>query len=507
MAGLPVNSPSAADQQEPGKKADPTSFLGRFLVLKGAVRELWLVFGIKFLAMLAYGVMNATLVLWLSSDLGFSDTRAGTIVTIWSSAMTLFTICVGSLTDAIGLRRAFLLGIGICFLSRGVMTFAAGPETALGMGLFPLALGEALMGPVMVAAIQRYTTTAQRSISFSIFYALMNGGYLVANLLFDFLRRSLGETGVWAVPAIGSSLSTYRTLFLLSCLLTLPNLALVWFFLREGVEATDNGVVISPKRSAEPVGNIFAALAQSTRKALADSARIFAGLWRQDGFYKFLAFLTFAAFVRLIFFHMFYTYPKFGIRELGKGAPIGRLWAINSIAILILVPIVGALSQRITAYRMVITGSFITASSVFIMACPPDWFRGLADGPLGWLVGHFYLGLQGPVHPYYVMIFVYVLLLSAGESIYSPRLYEYAAAIAPKGQEASYMALSYLPFFVAKLLVGVFSGFLLAKYCPETGPRHSEMLWLMIALTTMIAPVGLLILRPFIQVREAGRDG
>jgi hypothetical protein len=445
-------------------------------------------------------------VLWLSSDLGFSDKRAGTTVTIWSSAMTLFTIFIGSLTDAIGIRRAFLLGIGVCLFSRGVMTFAAGPETALGMGLLPLALGEALMGPVMVAAIQRYTTTAQRSISFSIFYALMNAGYLVANLLFDLLRRSLGEYGAWAVPGLGSSLSTYRTLFLLSCLLTFPNLLLVWFFLRDGVEATDKGVIFHSRVETRPRRNVFSALLESVRKALVDSARIFAGLWRQDGFYKFLAFLTFASFVRLIFFHMFYTYPKFGIRELGPGAPIGRLWAINSIAILVLVPIVGALTQRINAYRMVVTGSFITASSVFIMACPPDWFRPLADGPLGVLVGHYYLGLQGAVHPYYVMIFVYVLLLSAGESIYSPRLYEYAAAIAPKGQEASYMALSYLPFFVAKLLVGVFSGFLLATYCPVSGPRNSAMLWLIIALTTMIAPVGLVLLRPFIQVREAGRE-
>ena len=47
--------------------------------------------------------------------------------------------------------------------------------------------------------------------------------------------------------------------------------------------------------------------------------------------------------------------------------------------------------------------------------------------------------------------FLFVVLLSEGEAIYSPRLYEYTAAIAPKGQEASYMALSSLPFFLAKL--------------------------------------------------------
>jgi hypothetical protein len=97
-------------------------------------------------------------------------------------------------------------------------------------------------------------------------------------------------------------------------------------------------------------------------------------------------------------------------------------------------------------------------------------------------------------------------VLSVGEAIYSPRLYEYAAAIAPKGQEGSYMSLSYLPFFLAKLCVTTFSGVLLQKYCPEHGPRNSNKLWLIIALTTTIAPIGLIVLRNYIRVAEAGRE-
>jgi MFS family permease len=491
---------------EPTAGGAPSGFFAKFMVFKGAVRELWLVFALKLLGILAYGVMNSTLVLWLSSDLHYPDAKAGYIVAVWSTLMTLFTVFVGSFTDAIGIRRAFLLGISICICSRTVMTFVTGPG-ALAAGLFPLAMGEALLGPVMVAAIQRFSTTAQRSLSFSIFYAMMNAGYFVSNFLFDLVRKTLGEYGSWTVPVAGAHLSTYRTLFLVSTLLTLPNLLIVWLWLRPGVEVSDEGVTITPVQSTRGHESFLKALWANTRKVLSDSFRIFAGLWGQSGFYKFLVFLTFASFVRLIFFHMFYTYPKFGIRELGQGAPIGRLWAINSISIIILVPIVGALTQKVSAYRMVVTGSFITASSVFLMAMPPRWFEPVVAGPLGWLVGHAYLGLPGEVHPYYVMIFLYVLLLSLGESIYSPRLYEYAAAIAPKGQEGSYMALSYLPFFFAKLGVGLFSGVLLAHYCPETGPRNSQMLWLIIGLTTMVAPVGLLLLRPFIQVREAGRSG
>jgi dipeptide/tripeptide permease len=105
-----------------------------------------------------------------------------------------------------------------------------------------------------------------------------------------------------------------------------------------------------------------------------------------------------------------------------------------------------------------------------------------------------------------LMLVLFVVLYSLGEAFYSPRVYEYAAAIAPTGQEASYGALSYVPFFLAKLFVGTVSGVLLARYCPETGPRHAQTMWLVIALIALIAPVGLLVLRRVIRVREAGRE-
>ena len=486
-------------------KQSLASFLSKFTVLKTAVREFWVILGAKLLTILAYQVMNLTLVLWLSSDLGFSDQRASSAVAVWSGLMTLFTILVGSLVDAIGLRKALLLGIGLCFVSRGMMTLATQPWLALGCGLLPLALGEALLTPVMVAAIRRYTTTAQRSIAFAIFYAMMNAGFGIAAFIFDFLRGTLGEHGQFFLPVFNFQLTTYQILFLVSFLLTLPNLALIYFALRDGVEATDEGVRISPGHPIRSGENLGRTLLLQLQDAMRNTVRIFSGLWRQPAFYKFLAFLSLVVAVRLIFYHMYYTYPKFGIRELGAGAPIGHLWAVNSIAILILAPLVGALTQKISAYKMVVIGSFISASSVFLMAMPPAWFQPLADGPLGSWIGHDWLGLKGVVHPYYVMILIYVLLLSLGEALWSPRLYEYTAAIAPKGQEASYMSLSFLPYFVAKFFVGMSSGFLLAHYCPETGPRDSQTLWLIIASTTMITPLGLLIFRRYIRVHEAGR--
>ena len=73
--------------------------MAKFTVLKSAQRELWLTFAIKLLIICAYSITNKTLILWLSSDLGFSDQSAGALVGwVWAPAMTVFTLLAGSLT-------------------------------------------------------------------------------------------------------------------------------------------------------------------------------------------------------------------------------------------------------------------------------------------------------------------------------------------------------------------------------------------------------------------------
>lgn len=482
-------------------------FLSSFTALAGAPRELWLVFALKLFAVAAYGILNSTLVLWLSADFGYSDQQAAGLVLAWSLSMTVGTVLVGSLADALGLRRTFLAGVVLCIAARAVMVFATTPAVVVGAGLLPLAIGEALGTPVLVAAVRRYSSTTQRSLAFSVFYAMMNVGFLVAGFTFDWVRESVGGTGKLVLPLVGVELSTWRTLLFASLgveLLLLP-LALL---LRDGTETGDDGVVEprggQPARP-RPLLGFAGSIAATVRTSAADTAKLFAGLVRQPGFWRLIGFLLMIAFLKLIFMQMYYVYPKFGIRELGANAPVGRLWAINSMLVIVLVPLVGALTRKYSAYSMVIVGGIVSAASVFVMALPTAWFQGVAEGWFGSLVAHSYLGLEGAVHPYYAMIALFVVGLSIGEAFYSPRVYEYAAAIAPKGQETSYAALSYIPFLLAKLMIGAFSGLLLERYCPAEGPRDSATLWLFVAVTASIAPAGLLLLGRYIRVQEAGR--
>ena len=230
------------------------NFLKKFTVIFSAPRELWIIYAAYILENLAYKVGAAgVLTLWLSHDLGFSDTSAGANVAIWSSIMTLITVMVGSLTDALGIRRTFLIGFVVCLVSRTVMAFSVDRWVVLPFGLYFQAVGIALMIPVMAAACKKYSNAAQRSLAFALYYALMNLGFAIGDWVFDRIRdplRGLGEYGHWMVPGLGADLSTYRVLILLSVVFTVPGLLLVWFFVREGVEMTETGIKITPRAAS-----------------------------------------------------------------------------------------------------------------------------------------------------------------------------------------------------------------------------------------------------------------
>ena len=539
------------------------SLIEKFAVMRGAPRELWIIYITKILEIVAYGLMSSTLILWLSADLGFSDAAAGDTIAWWSTIMTLVTIVVGSLVDTIGIRKSFLLGFWLCLLPRGVMTVADNTFVALAFGLFPMAIGLALMIPVMNAAIKRYSTPAQQTMAFAFFYIVMNIGFAISGWLFDWVREQLGEQGGQTI--LGMELSTYRVLFFWATVATVPGLLITQFWLRSGVEATEDGIVHKPKEILAKSGKGVANMFKSIGNTGLETVKTFVNVCRQPIFLRFMTFLSLIVMIRIVFYHMHYTFPKYALRELGPGVKMGNLWGVlNPVMIVVLTPLVAAFSGKISSYSMIAAGTSFAALPVFFLAMPREWFASAAEGWLGEFIGHTWLGLSGPVDPIYISITLFVFFFSIGEAIWSPRLYQYTAAIAPKGQEGSYMALSLLPYFVAKLGVGIMSGRMLEKWCPSDGvlaqkhliseygmtegdfvdksledsvpvlgeklgytldeagrlteenlyqvwemlhqtyPRDSTTLWLWIAIMALICPVGIMFLRNFVRSREDG---
>jgi hypothetical protein len=176
-----------------------------------------------------------------------------------------------------------------------------------------------------------------------------------------------------------------------------------------------------------------------------------------------------------MFQHMHFTWPKYVLREQGASFPVGKVWGLNSLLILGLAPLGTALTRGRKPFNVLLLGATISAASPFVLC----------------------LGSSLPLQV------TMVLVLTVGEALWSPRLYEYNLSIAPRGREATYVSLAALPYFLAKFLVGPMSGYLLEAYCPEVGPRNPAMLWAIIGGLTMLGPVGIFLLRRFVEERRA----
>ncbi len=408
--------------------------------LRQSRRDLWLIYLVKFLESVAYFAIYNLLNVYLSEDLGYNDVQAGWITSAWLTGVSVIMFFSGFVADSIGIRRAMGWAVGSVLIGRTIMAVTHDPVTPL-IGLFLSTWGVASMLPTMTAAVRRYTNTETVAFGFSFFYVVMNIGALVAPLTVGALRRWLKE----GLDLGGLHLTTSQVIFAISAAVTLLA-TLVVLRLQPDAPVASTG----PRKG--PVA-------------------IFAEVSKERAFWGFMLFVSLLVLVRLIFQHAHQTWPKYTMRVIDKDFDWAFYWSINPAMVIIFTPLVTALTRNRDAFWSIVTGAFITAGSVFFLAISSTVPAQIA----------------------------FVVMLSLGECIWSPRLYEYTATIAPPGREASYMGLSQVPMFFAKMVVGGISGALLTSYCPETGARQPELMWGIIGATTLLGPILIVLFRRTIE--------
>ncbi|MEO7093963.1 MAG: MFS transporter, partial [Polyangiales bacterium] len=439
-----------------------------------APRELWIVLFAKFLESIGLFSLLYTVVLWLSHDYGFSDVKAGWWVGTFSMCLSLLAFVTGFVADSIGFRTALMIAFGSSTLARGVMSFSNSSAMAI-TGLMLLTVGAAAGVPVMNVALRRYTNNKNRSFAFSIYYLSFNIGGAVAGWLVDRCRNAFKDPTTSAqifrqikLPIVGETrMSAYSMVYLIG--FGCAFLAfLVSCCLRKNPHVEDE----EPPEVHAP---------GAKRR---DPLSIAVDVMKEKAFWRFLLFMGLLALVKLIFQHYHFTFPKYAIRELGESFPLGTYQSINPIIIIFLVPLATIFTRHRSAFNCIVLGSIVSTVSMFALCFPPYFQFALFGGTWS------------------LTILISIVILSLGEALWSPRVYEYSAIIAPRGKEASYMGLSALPYFFAKMIAGPMSGYLLARYCAETGPRQSWVMWAIIGGMTAMGPILILSFRGVIEKKD-----
>jgi hypothetical protein len=192
---------------------------------------------------------------------------------------------------------------------------------------------------------------------------------------------------------------------------------------------------------------------------------------------RFVFFIFILIPVQTLFAHNWLTIPYYLDRAF-TGSIVSEYFElfanINPILIFVLAPLVAGLTAKANVYRMMIYGTFVMAIPTFLLVIGP----------------HVYLFLA------------YILLMSIGEAMWQPRFLQWIAEIAPEGKTGAYMGIGQLPWFLTKIITGLYSGYFVATYIPlpETGePQSSGTMWLFHALIAMISPFALLFAKNWMQ--------
>lgn len=433
--------PSAASPGQPGPDRSLSFFeavskyFKDFGVLRETGREYW---GIQIINMvdctIYFALLNIASV-FLSEDIGLNDTKAGYSISLFTTATTILLFFSGTVTDWLGIRFSIHLAMGALGLLRlglvavGLMSSLPYRGTIATVLLFLMAPFMAMMQTVFQSATKRFTTERSRSAGYSLWYLFMNIGAAAGGFLVDIVRKALH----------------------------LPNSHI--FTVGVGCAIACSVVTIIMVRQENQLAQSDGKRADAATVPPDDPPRknpwqIASEVVKEPALWRLLSLIAMLLGVRAIFSYLYLLMPKYWLRVIGPDAAMGTLQAINPILIVIGIVLFIPFVNRFNLFSMLVYGSMISGVSILVLVLPWQWFS--AD----------------IARAHYLMAIVCMVILSIGEVVWSPKLYEYTAAIAPRGQEGTYLGLSMVPWFLAKTMVSMLSGHLLTRWCPEgIGPK------------------------------------
>jgi len=529
--------PGAPEPKEPEPPPSPLKEITQpFVDLVHAPRVLW---GINLPNMLegfCYFGLLTWLAMFFNQFVGLNDMHADWMVSVLTGGITLSMLFFGGFADKWGVRRALVISFALMLVGRIIISAApfvfpiilnykdllaafadkvplpthGSPGAfsnifwACAAGMLFVIAGYGLYQPAAYAAVRKYTDSKTAAMGYAMLYALMNLGGFLPGLASPPVRAKAGVPGVFWMYTATTVVSLIVTAVLITrraeetalASLEAPETKDEGDKKQEAPEAGGrrkgqiklNGLVIAFGVAGIGLG-VFGGWLLARHHAIAAGSGLGVGLLAGAGVLgalllsgvamllqrfdhpladpKFTFFIFALIPVQTLFAHNWLTLPQYVFRAMGE---VGRDYMeffvnLNPILIFVLTPTVAALTRKRNVYHMMIAGTFIMASPTFLLAIKPS----------------------------IALLLVFLVVMSVGEAMWQPRFLQYAAEIAPEGRTGAYMGVAQFPWFLTKVITGLYAGWFLMKFCPENGARNTELMWLIYGLIAMTSSVILLV--------------
>ncbi len=435
-----------------------------FVDLVHVSRALWAINLSYTLEGITYFGVLGLMAIFFNQYVGLDDIQADLMVAIQSAGITLAMLFLGATVDIVGPRKALLLSLALMLAGRVFLAVSPEVGAARGMwttphlvalgGILGIVLGYGIYQPACYAAVRYFTNEKTSAMAYAMLYALMNLGGFLPGLLSPPVRKAFGIPGVFWVY-VG---------------LTIAGMIVIGFLLtaRAVRAATQTPLETAPQE----------------KKPLREQALHYLRNFPiRDA--RFLFFIFILIPVQTLFAHNWLTLPQYCNRAFTGIVSENYEFFVNfaPLLIFILTPVVTALTSRRDTYAMMIAGTLVMAAPTFLLALGPN----------------------------IVTLFSFLILTTIGEAMWSPRFLQWIAEVAPKDMTGIYMGIGQFPWFLTKLITGMYAGWFLSVYCPAGVPPselHTGTMWLLYALIAMATPVGLFVARRWMlrgfRVRHEG---
>jgi MFS family permease len=527
------------ENQEDGKKSLGQIVKNAFKELKEtfvafftAPRALWGINLPYLLEGIVYFGILTEMVIFLSQNMELTDPQATLVLSFLTGGITLAMVILGGLADKFGIRKSLAIAFTTLLIGRILLSLSG--TIPLGKGIFSpmffvmigslvfIIIGYGLYQPAAYAGIKRYTTPKTKSMGYAVVYALMNLGAFIFGIMAKFIRDpfeeafgSTGITGVFWVLTVINAIALILTVVLItkaadrkaykkakqardedkkekgetekeSTDLEERNIDNKWV-ITFGVLSAIFILIYILFRSGKFIGNVDNPVHNFIYLALI----VIPGFLAIQDFLKrrpehpfrdmkFVFFIFILIPVQTLFAHNWLTIPPYLHRAFQGGivAEYYEFFAnINPLLIFILAPMVAGLTRGAKIYNMVVYGTFVMAIPTFLLIFDPNIF----------------------------LFLTYILLMTIGEAMWQPRFLEWIAEIAPEGKTGAYMGIGQLPWFLTKVITGLYAGFFLSAYIPKDAPvsqLHPGRMWLFHALIAMVTPIALLFAKKWMTKEE-----
>lgn len=458
-----------------------TELVTSFRALRGASAGFWYTNLAYWMDGIAYFGMLTLLTMFLHDVVGLSDNTGHKMISIYTGLISGSMLIFGPIADKLGVRRSLIISVLLFIIGRawfplapGLLPVGSPVMIAVCMvALIIAAIGNGFMQPACYAGVRKFTDEKTAAMGYGLLYAGMNLGIVFIGLLSSRIRTGMRIPGVLEFDGFGIE-GVFWFCVLVNVIMLFGLLFLFTSRVEREAEAAGAGSEEEKKKKD----------GESSHGSSGNPLNAIAGWFRgspiSNGRFMFFIFILLP--VQTLFAYQWLVMPQYVTRAFSQVVADNMESIVNvanPLIIVLGVPIITALTRKVSVYKMMVIGSLVSAVPTFFFVVGPNFY----------------------------LLMTYIVLFSIGEALWQPRFMQYAAELAPKGKTGAYIAYANIPWFMIKFIAGWYTGRMMGLYCPAEGPMNTGTMWLVYGLIAMISPIGLVLagrwVRKGIQVNSA----